>query len=225
MTKDAVIQAKSRTDAGKQAMKKLRARGVLPGIVYGDGQPAQPIEMSARDFETLLRHHSSENVMVDLAIDGGEPKRVLLKEVQHEPVRGNLLHVDLHLVSMTRKLHVEIQVELKGTPEGVSQQGGVLEHLLRTVEVACLPGDIVDVFELDVSGLMIGDSLTAADIPLDATKYDLLTPGDIAVAAVAAPRKAEEETAEEAEAAEGAEGAAEPERVGEKDEEEESEKE
>jgi large subunit ribosomal protein L25 len=120
---------------------------------------------------------------------------------------------------MTEKLRVDIPVELVGEPEGVTQQGGVLEHLIREIEVESLPADILEVIEVDVSKLMIGDTITVRDIGLDTEKYTIITAPDVAVTAVAAPRVVEEEVPAEEELAEVEEGA-EPEVIGEKEREE-----
>jgi large subunit ribosomal protein L25 len=100
----------------------------------------------------------------------GETKKVLLQEVQHHPVTGRILHADFQEISMTEKLRVEIPVRLSGEPAGVTQQGGVLEHILRAIEVECLPGDIVEQFDVDVSALQIGDRLSVSDIKVDAAR-------------------------------------------------------
>jgi large subunit ribosomal protein L25 len=217
------IEAKTRKEEGSSAARRLRRNGVLPAIVYGAGNDPGMIALNEHDFEQLLRHHASENLVIDLAVDGDKVKKVLLKDVQHHPVSGQVLHADFQEISMTEMLRVNIALELTGTPSGVSQQGGVLEHLLREVEVECLPADIVEEIEVDVSALNIGDSLAVEDLPIDTSKYTVLTAADIAVAAVAAPRvsAAEEEEEAEGEAAEEGVGPAEPEVIKEKKEEDE----
>jgi large subunit ribosomal protein L25 len=152
-------------------------------------------------------------VLLDLAVQGQDVIKVLLQEVQHNSLTGSIIHADFHEISMTEKLRVEVQIHLTGTPVGVTQGGGVLEHLLREVEVECLPSDLMEFIEVDVSNLNIGDNLTVADIKLDAARYHILSQADLAVAGVAAPAAEEEKPAEEAVA--GAE-AAEPEVIKEK---------
>lgn len=217
MAQEILVKAETRDESGSGAVKSLRKEGILPGIVYGSGKEAQMVQLNEHDFEQLLRHHAGESLIIDLTIGKDETKKVLLKDVQHHPVSGRILHVDFHEISMTEKLVVEIPVELTGEPEGVTQQGGVLEHLIREIEIECLPADIPELVEVDVSALMIGDSLSVEDINIDRSKITILTAPDVAVAAVAAPR-VEEEPAEEG-AAEGE--AAEPEVIGEKKEDEE----
>ncbi|MBN1269276.1 MAG: 50S ribosomal protein L25 [Kiritimatiellae bacterium] len=220
MAEAITVKASPREVRGKGEAGRLRRRGVLPGVVYGSGEAAQMIELNEHDFQNLLRKHVSEHVIMDLQVEQQKPRKVLLKEVQHHPVTGRILHVDFREVSMTEKLRVEIPIELVGEPEGVTQQGGVLEHILREVEVECLPADIIERIDVDVTKLMIGDSLTVADIVLDPAKYTVISPRDLAIAAVAAPRVEEEPVAAEAAVAVEGEAAAEPEVIGEKEREE-----
>ncbi len=215
MKEEIKLAARLRDEKGSSAVSRLRKAGSLPGVVYGTDKPRN-VSFNAATFAALQRHHTSENVMVSLEIEGDKTRKVLIREVQHHPLTGNPLHVDFYELSMTKRVSVSVPVELTGTPVGVTRDGGVLEQLLREIEVDCLPDDIVEVFELDVSGLEIGDGLTVADIPLDTSRYELLTAPEIAVAAVAAPRVEEEPEAEEGEAAEGEE----PEVIGEKESEE-----
>lgn len=221
MKEEIKLAARLREEKGAGAVNRLRKEGWVPGVVYGAGEPRN-VTFNAATFATMQRHHSSENVMVSLDIEGDQTRKVLIREVQHHPLTGAVIHVDFYELSMTKRVSVNIPVELTGTPVGVTRDGGVLEHLLREIEVDCLPDDIVELFELDVSALEIGGRMTVADIPLDQTRYEVLTAPSVAVAAVAAPRVEEEAVAEEAEApAEGAE----PEVIGEKKEEDEKEEE
>jgi len=169
------------------------------------------IKLNEHEFGQMLKHHTSEHLMVSVEIDGKKGKTVLLKDVQHHAVFGHPIHVDFHAVSLTKKLSVEVEIELVGEPKGVTQQGGVLEHLSRHIQVECLPSDIVEKFELDVSELMLGESLSVGDIKLDPAKYTVLTTTDIAIAAVATPRVEEEPVEEEEVVVEEGETSAEPE--------------
>lgn len=211
------VIAQPRTSCGASAVGRLRRQGILPAVVYGAGRPGRNIQMSLHDFEQTLRGHAGEHLLMDLIIGNEPPVKVLLKEIQHHPVSGRMIHVDFHEVTMTKKLRVEIPIRLVGEPVGVSQQGGVLEHLIRALAVECLPGDMIEHIDLDVSGLHIGESLTVAHIQLDPTRFTVLTPPEVAVATVAAPRVEEEPVPAEVAAAE---LAAEPEVIREKKEEE-----
>ena len=213
MAMDSTVSAVTRKTKGGKAGRRLRRAGVLPAVVYGAGREGTLVEVNEHAFEQMMKHHASEHLMVDLSIDGRDPVKVLVKEVQHHAVTHSVMHVDFQEVSMLEKLRVQVAVELCGEPEGVSLQGGILEHLLREVEVECLPGDIPEVLEADVSALKVGDRLAAGDIPLDASKFKLVTEPGIAVAAVvpsrvqAASSEAEDETGGETTAEEASTGA------------------
>lgn len=213
------LSAKTRKVSGSTQSRRLRRDGQIPGVVNGDNGKSQLIAMNSHDFEFFMHHHTSENIIVDLAIDGDKPQKVLLREVQHDPLTGQALHAEFVEISMTRKMRVRIPVVLKGEPVGVTQEGGVLEQLIREVEVDCLPGDLVEGIDLDVSALKLGKSLSVADLKVS-EKLTIVTEKNIAVAAVSAPREEEEVKPEEA-AAVGTEAApAEPEVIGEKEREE-----
>ncbi len=210
MKEQMVIRASPRAAQGSSAVRRLRRAGKLPAVVYGEGKPAVALELAAHEFEKMLHHHQGEHLILDLAI-GDETKKVLLQEVQRDALTDRLTHVDFHEISMTRKLRVEVPIHLVGVPVGVSQQGGILDHLLRQVEIECLPADIPERVEVDVSALEVGRHLSVRDIRLDPARFTVTTAPDIAIAAVSMP-KAEEEAA--AAPAEGA--AAEPEVLTEK---------
>lgn len=212
MAKESKIVAESRKDTGSTASRRLRREGWLPGVVNNDKGESKLITMNRHDFAMMLHTHRSENVMVDLEIDKGAPKKVLLKEVQHDPLSGEAQHAEFLEVSMDKKMRVSIQLTLVGDPVGVLNEGGILEHLLREIEIECLPGDLVESVEVDVSGMKLGAVMTAGDVVVPPT-LTITTPKNVAVAAVAAP-KAEEEV-KEGEAAEGV--PAQPEVIGEKE--------
>ncbi|MCF7848590.1 MAG: 50S ribosomal protein L25 [Kiritimatiellales bacterium] len=205
--------AKKREIQGSAEVRRLRRDGILPAVIYSEGTPGQMVQLDTHTFKELIHHHGGESMMVDVEVEGDGTFPVLVKDVQHNAVTGDLLHVDLYKVSMTRAISVEIPVVLVGDAKGVVE-GGLLEHLQHTVAVECLPADLLDSIEVDVSELNIGDMITINDLVLDRSKYTLLTDGDAGVVAVAAPRVVEED---EEEGAEGAEG--EPEVISEKKEE------
>ena len=198
------IKAQPRAQSGTAAAGRLRQQGLLPAIVYGAGKPGRLVQLNAHSFQQALRGHAGEHMLMDLEVEGSGTTKVLIKEIQHHPVTGHIIHADFNEVSMTEKLRVEVPVRLVGEPVGVTQQGGILEHLLRQVAVECLPSDLVESLSLDVSGLSIGDSLTVANIQLDPARYTILTAKDVAVATVAAPRIEEEPTPAAAVEGEGA---------------------
>jgi large subunit ribosomal protein L25 len=194
MAKDITLEAQTRTLSGTGNARRMRRAGIVPGIVYYRDTRTRMIELDRHAFEQLLHHHTSENLMVQLVVDGGQPETMLLKEVQHDAMSGHVLHLDFSEVSLTETMRVRIAIELIGESKGVTA-GGVLEHVLREIEVECLPGDLVERFDVDVSGLEIGDHLTVADLSLGDT-FTVVTEPDVVVAAVAAPRTEEDETAE-----------------------------
>jgi large subunit ribosomal protein L25 len=205
--KETKLTAKTRAEKGSASAGRLRRTGWFPAVVYGEGRPGLDIQLNEHDFVVMLRTHRSENMIVDLAVEGREqPLKAMLKAMQHHPLTGRVIHVDFYEVSMTRKIEIEVPVKLVGVPTGVANEGGILEHVLRTLEVQCLPGDMVEEFELNVADLHVGKTLRVRDVPVDAAKYKVLSDPDQVVAAVAAPRTEEEEkAATETEAAAGPE--------------------
>lgn len=217
--KETKLTAQPRSGKGSASAGRLRRTGWFPAVIYGEGRPGLDIQLNQHDFVVMLRGHRSENMIVDLAVEGIEkPFKVMLKAMQHHPVTGRVIHVDFYEISMTRKIEIELPVKLTGIPTGVANEGGILEHVLRALTVQCLPGDLIEEVELDVSGLAVGKTLRVRDVQIDAAKYRVLDDPEQVVAAVAAPRTEEEEKAEaEAEAATAAAG---PEVLTEKKEEE-----
>ncbi len=207
------VKAEPRTAGGTALARRLRRSGTLPGVLYGEGKPGVNIQLNRHEFVKTLGRREGEHQIVDLEIAGHGLKKVLLQEVQHHPITGQIIHVDFHEVSMTRKLRIEVPVRLVGEAVGVVQNGGVLEHILRQVQIECLPTDIPEHFDVDVSAMMIGASLKVGDIKVDESKLRVLTGKDLPIAAVAAPR--EEEAAPTPDAAAAA-ASAEPEVLREK---------
>lgn len=200
------IQAEPRNRTGTSSMGRLRRAGQLPAIVYTEGKPGETLQVNAHQFKEMLHHHrGSEHMLIDLTIGAAKPRKVLLKEIQYHPVTGAALHVDFQAISMTQKLRVDIPVRLTGEPIGVTQQGGILDHLLRQVEIECLPADLLEEIVLDVSGLALGKHLAVKDLTLDPAKYRMVTPSDVVLAAVSMPKAEEEVAPAEGAAAEGAE--------------------
>lgn len=202
--KQVQISATTRTAKGKAESGRLRRTGFFPAVVYSAGKPGRDIQLNEHDFVLALRGHHGENMLVDLVVDGGAPEKALLKAMQHHPLNGRVLHADFYAIAMDRKLTISVPLELAGEPVGVTQGGGVLEHVLREIEVEALPGDLPEVVTVDIATLGLGHSLKIKDIPAD-PRYTVLTDGELVVAVVAAPRVAEEPEAAPAE------GSAEPE--------------
>jgi len=217
MAKEIKIQAQKRTVSGSGSVERLRKQGLLPGIINNDKGESILIQMNRHDFDMFLRHHSSESLIIDVDLEGDKVRKLLLKEVQHHPVTDLIRHVDFLEVSMTKKMRVNIPIRLIGDPVGVLTEGGVLDHLIRTVEVECLPGDLVEGIDVDVSALKVGDAILVKEMKVD-PKLHILTNGAVAVAGVSIPKVVVEEVPEEAAAT-----TAEPEVIGAKKEGEEGE--
>ena len=176
-------------------MKKLRAGGRVPATIYGRQTKPQNLELNSREFSDLLHHAVSENLLVDLSVenDARAKRLALVQEVQHHPLSGKVLHVDLHEISPDEKVTVHVPVETSGEAAGVKTGGGVLEHVLFKLKVRCLPKDLPEQIVVDVSSLEIGNSVHLGDIKAP-EGVEILGDKHISVIAVAAPR-AEEEAA------------------------------
>ena len=167
MAKQVKLKAERRSATGRSAARKLKARGIVPAIIYGAKDKPQPLQVSERDISAMLSHAAGQNILVDLEIDGDKSGRLaLVQEIQHSPVRGDVVHVDFHAVSMDEKIHAEVPLETTGIPEGVKTFGGLLEQSLRTLAIECLPRDLPDRIIVDVSALNIGDSIHVRDLQL-----------------------------------------------------------
>jgi large subunit ribosomal protein L25 len=212
MAKQVKLKAERRSATGRSAARKLKARGVVPAVIYGAKDKPQPLQLSERDINAMLSHSSGENILVELEIDGDQSGRLaLVQEIQHSPVRGDVLHIDFHAVSMDEKIHAEVPVETIGTANGVKNFGGLLEQNLRALAIECLPRDLPDRIVVDVSALNIGDSIHVRDlqlppgvttrVQLDLTAFSVLAPAveEEPVAAVATTAEPEVITEKKAE--------------------------
>lgn len=203
MAKQVKLAAERRTAVGRSAVRKLKARGAVPAVIYGAKDKAEPLQIARRDINALLSHASSENILVELEIAGdGKNRLALVQEVQHAPVGGDILHVDFHAVSMDEVIEAEVPLEPLGIANGVKNFGGLLEQSIRALAVECLPKDLPDKISVDVSALNIGDSIHVRDLALPAGVRATIQP-DLTVFSVLAPAVEEEPAAEVA-----AEGAA-----------------
>ena len=205
MAKQVKLKAEPRPAVGRSAVRKLKARGFIPAVIYGGNDKPQPLQVSARDINAMMSQASGENVLVELEIGGDAQSRTaLVQEIQHSPVGGEIRHVDFHAVSMDQMIQAEVPLEPVGTPVGVKTFGGLLEQALRSLAIECLPGDLPDRITVDVSPLNIGDSVHVRDIQLPqgvTPKVQL----ELTAFSVLAPAVEEEPVAAEAEAAAGPE--------------------
>jgi large subunit ribosomal protein L25 len=201
MAQQVKLKAQKRTVIGRNAIKKIKREGLVPGVVYGSQAEPMALQVEARELTSVLAHASSEHVLVELEISDGSQstnRLALIQEVQHHPLKRELLHVDFHAVSTTEKITSEVPIEAAGEPLGVRTFGGLLEYSLRSLEVECFPQDLPDIVRIDVTNLNIGESLHVRDIPLP-SGVEALTDGDLTVVSVVASRVGEE-VAEPAEA-------------------------
>jgi len=195
--KSVPLTATTRAVTGRNAVKKLRAAGRVPTVIYGRGRPAQALELSQRDLEKLIAGSASENVLVDLEDQGdgaGSRRLAFVNEVQHDPLTGQVLHVDFHEVAEDELVTITIPVEPVGTPAGI-KLGGILEHVLFKLKVRGKPADLPLVLEVDVSGMQLGQTLHLGEIPLP-PGVEVLGDKRVPVFTVAAPKVDADATAE-----------------------------
>lgn len=202
----ASLSATSRADTGKGVARKLRAQGKVPGVVYGHARQPQPLALDGRELERLLDRIAAASTVIDLAIDG-DSRRTLIREIQRDPVRQAILHVDFLELVAGEKVTVEVRIAFEGTPTGVREGGGIFEELLHELEIEVDPASIPDSIVVDVSGLQVGHSLHVSDIVLPAG-VELVTDPEVTICLCSAPREEAEPTAEAA-----AEAPAEPELI------------
>lgn len=215
---DIVLEARRRVQTGKGYSKRLRWQGWIPGIFYGGGEPPIPLELERKAVESVIRA-AGRNALISLALNAENQSgfKTLLQEIQYHPVSGEIVHVDLHRVSLTEKVRIQVPVVIHGIADGVRNQGGVLQHVMHRLDVECLPTEIPAHIEVDVSALQIGDAVRVEDLQ---SRYpEIVTDTEEVVVTIVSPTHAPEpeEVAVEEEKAE------EPEVIGEKREEEEKE--
>jgi large subunit ribosomal protein L25 len=190
MASSATLKAVLRSSAGKGTARKLRAAGQVPAVLYGHGEKPRPLAVNAHELGLLIASVNVENTLVRLDIDGEGMQDVLLREVQMHAYKPEALHVDFFHVNAKETLHVKIPVRLTGTPVGVHTDGGILDHVLYDLEVECLPGNIPDGVEIDVSHLLLGESVRVGDIPArEGVKF--LQDAELSIASVVASAAAE----------------------------------
>ena len=194
MAQKAQLDVSRRSASGKGAARSLRRQGQLPGILYGRGRDTQPITVDAMALQRLLIRGGASSTLVDVSIDSGEPVQALIRDLQRNPLRpDDILHVDLYEVHAGETIELSIPIHLVGTPEGVRNEGGVLDQALRELDIKVLPGDIPPAVDLDVTALTIGDALYVRDITL--ANAEIMNDPNIAVCSVVAPRAIEEPVA------------------------------
>jgi large subunit ribosomal protein L25 len=203
MAKQVKLTAERRTVTGRSAVRKLKAVGVVPAIIYGAKDKAEPLQVSRRDINAMFSHASGENILVELEI-AGKSRLALVQEVQHAPLGGAILHIDFHAISMDEVIEADVPLEPTGIANGVKNMGGLLEHNLRSLAIECLPRDLPDVIMVDVSALDIGNAIHVREIQLPPGVTTRVQP-DLTAFSVLAPTVEEEPVVPEVEAVAGPE--------------------
>src|SRR4051812_49007482 len=205
-----VIEAQPRpeTSRGKNEARRVRVQGRIPAVLYGAKKQTVALEVDPKAIGRILHSDTGHNTIFDL-VAGGEKTKAMIVDWQYEPIKGHLLHIDLKRIAMDQKLRVTVPIVLHGEAAGVKQQSGILEALLREVEIECLPADIPPHLDVDVSHMMFGDVIRVADLPHAEGKIKFLTDENLPVAHVTSVKEVVEPTADAA-AADAAAGAAEP---------------
>jgi large subunit ribosomal protein L25 len=163
-TDTSILEAQKREPGTKNAARRVRVGGKIPAVVYGAGKDAASVAVDPRQVLRILRSETGHNTIFDLAVDSDKVKAMIV-DWQYEPIKGTLLHVDLLRIAMNKKLTVTIPVVLKGEAVGVKTDGGILEQLLREIEIECLPADIPKNIEVDISHLVFGIEVRVKDLP------------------------------------------------------------
>lgn len=192
MSKQSKLSARSRAESGSTAVKAVRARDAVPAVLYGKSLSPQNIEINRREFEILLAHAAGESILVELEVESAGQKTThlsLVQEVQHHPLRRDILHVDFQAVSATENIEAAIPLETVGESQGVKNFGGLLELILRELPIRCLPKDLPEVIQIDVTNLGVGESLHVKDLVLPPGVTSVMD-GEVTVLSVVAPKVA-----------------------------------
>lgn len=190
MAQQVSLQVASRTTKGKGAARSLRREGRVPGVIYGHGREAESVAVETTALNKLLVGISAGTTILDVAVDGRAPVKALIRELQRDSLRpAEIIHLDLYEVRSDEEITLEVPVRLIGIPDGVRNFGGVLDHVLRELEIEVLPSDIPEHVELDVTALAIGHSLFVRDIQIP--KARILNDADTPICTVVAPRTEE----------------------------------
>jgi large subunit ribosomal protein L25 len=202
---EVMLEAIARDTFGKNEARRTRRSGLVPAVLYGDtsehaGKDATPIAVNPKKLLKILHSESGANTLISLKLSGGKDARVLVKEYQLDPVTHQLLHADFYRVAMDRAIQVTVPVVVRGEPKGVKQQGGVLEFVRREIEVECLPGDIPESVDIDVSDLMLHQGVRVRDVATS-PKWKPVSEAEMMLVHVIMPKAEEAPAAAEAAAA------------------------
>ncbi|RZU42055.1 50S ribosomal protein L25 [Edaphobacter modestus] len=164
-TFDAVVATPREGKFNKNAARRVRVAGKIPAVVYGAGQDAVAVTVDPKIITKILHSESGHNTIFDLNVEGSPAAKAMIVDWQNEPIKGRLLHIDLKRIAMDKAMRVSVPVQLIGVPTGVKTQGGILDHVLREVEIECLPADIPSHIDVDVNGLELHGAIHISDLP------------------------------------------------------------
>ena len=223
---ETVVAAEARESRGKNEARRVRVSGRIPAVIYGAFQDPRAVSLNPKDILRLIRSKTGHNSIFDVEIAGVEKTPVIVADEQYHPVKGTLMHIDLKRIDLTRKLKVSVPIHVTGEAKGVKQQGGVLDIVTKSVEIECIPDDIPDQFDVDVTELMIGANIRVSDLPVKSGVRVITAPEAViahvvgireeVVAEVAAPVVPEPEVAKKGKKEEAPAPAAAAEKGGEK---------
>lgn len=181
----ATLTARPRSDFGKNAMRRLRKQGFVPAVIYGHGDKPQALLVSAHDLERLLSSIVAGSTILDVQVEGEGAQQALIREVQYHPGKPQILHLDLFHVHAGEKLHLELPIRIHGSPVGVRDNGGVMQQVLHTLSIECLPRHIPEAFDLHVDDLDVGQAVHVSDVSLPNVK--VLNDPDLVICTVTPP--------------------------------------
>ncbi len=188
---DLVVQAENRTEFGKNVNRRLRATGRIPGVVYGSSLEPIHVSVDPVDVIRILHSESGHNTIFKLKVDD-RLTDVLIRDLQLDPLKGTLIHADFHAVALDKAMEFQVPVGVQGTAVGVKNHGGILDIVLREIDVECLPREVPDSIVVDISELEIGDSIRVSDLVVDEA-VKILSDEDLVVVHVVPPRVEVEE--------------------------------
>lgn len=209
---DIIVEAHKRTETGKNAARRLRSKDLIPAVIYGEKRDTRPIAVNPKNVLNILKSDSGENTLFHVVIEGETTRSaVMIKEYQLDPVSGKLLHVDLIRVSMKDLIKVKVPIVHVGESKGIQVDGGIIDFVMREVEVECFPADIPEHFAADITELRAGEVVRLKDLQVD-EKIKILDDLELPILHIILPREEKEEIPEEEEVTE--EAAEEPEVIG-----------
>ena len=184
---EAALEAVKRDTRGKNEARRVRAAGKIPAVVYGDKSDAAVISVDPKTLLRILHSDSGVNTLISLKLEGEGDTRVLVRDFQLDPITQAPLHVDFYRIAMDKKLTVTVPIQIKGEAKGVKTQGGVLDFVHRDIEVECLPSDIPEHIDIDVTELLMGQGVRVRDLPQD-VKWTPLTDAETMIVHIVAPK-------------------------------------